>query len=93
MIDQGTQSAPQDVSDFVGEVQMQMLQGSLEEGLSRQRDRQRAWLKRKRVGAGEQCEFRVRKRYRKSAYQWLNALHHQIKQFHDYPTRIHDKGG
>lgn len=47
------------------------------------RDRQRAFLKRKSPGAGVQgSDWWPRKRHRKSAWQWLCALHNQISHVH-----------
>jgi hypothetical protein len=43
----------------------------------KQRNRQRAFLKRK-VDANGGAGWRVRKRHRKSALQWLNCLHNQM---------------
>lgn len=73
---------PEDVSDFVGEVSLAGLQSS--EGQSAalvdQRARQRAFLKRKSAD-DKKSEWRVRKKHRKTSYQYLCCMHNQLAQF------------
>lgn len=73
--------------DFLGEATLvKVIQTKPEEisqALEVRRARQRAFLKRKQPESGvKSADWRPRKRHRRSAWQWLCALHHQISQFH-----------
>ena len=67
----------------MGDVTMQELEGTLDAALSEQVTRQENWLKRSRPDAenSDKCDWKPRKRHRKSAYQWLCCLHNQLKTY------------
>lgn len=73
-----------DVPDYLGEVTMQHMEGAQAgaEALEQQRSRHRSFLKRKRQTETDAKAWRPKKRFRKSSWQWLCALHHQMSQFH-----------
>ena len=58
---------------------MQSLEGTFSDGLHRQQERQRAWLKRKSADSDNaHLQHKPRTRHRKASWQWVCALHNQL---------------
>ena len=72
---------PKDCKGYSEDVEMHTVQGAREKALVEQRTRQRVWLKRKSADPTNPGDWRVRKRHRKAALQWIISLHNQLLPF------------
>ena len=72
----------QEIPDYAGDLTFQEIEGTLDQAVQQQNERQSSWLKRARDGGrGDEKLVRPRKRHRKSSYVWLCALHNQLLQY------------
>ena len=65
--------------DYIGDLTMRKLEGTFDEAIIEQKARQMAWLKRRTGDAAS--GWKVKKRFRRAAWQWLCVLQNAILLF------------